>query len=85
MPQDIERAVVETVARRKSLDPSAVSLDATFGELGIDSLTGIEIMFALEEQFDINIPDDAAREVKTLRDVVRALQELGLGARTGGA
>jgi acyl carrier protein len=58
------------------LDPARVTAQATFEELGIDSLDGINILFALENEFDLNVPDDAAREVKTVGDLTAGIRTL---------
>ena len=73
MPDDIERIVIELVAQRKGLDPALVPLDATFAELGIDSLDGLELMFSLEDRFGIDIPDHVAQGIRSVRDIVSAL------------
>ena len=65
--------VVEIIVREQHLDPSAVSIDATFEELGIDSLDGVNILFALEEEFKIDIPDTVAQNMKSVRQVVDSL------------
>jgi acyl carrier protein len=45
------------------------------GELGIDSLTVMEILAELEDTFKLKIPDDALREVNTVEDVARAVEK----------
>jgi acyl carrier protein len=70
---NVEQKVVEIIAREQHLDPSAVKLDSTFAELGIDSLDGVNILFALEEEFKIDIPDAVAQNMKSVRQVVDSL------------
>lgn len=65
--------VVETIAREQHLEPGVVKLDSTFAELGIDSLDGVNILFALEEEFKIDIPDAVAQNMKSVRQVVDSL------------
>lgn len=50
--------------------------DSTFAELSIDSLDGINILFAVESEFNINIPDDAAQTIRSVRDVVNGIAKL---------
>jgi acyl carrier protein len=66
------------------MDPTKVTPDATFAELGIDSLDGINILFALENEFNLNIPDDAAKQVRTVADLIAGIRTL-LASRTAGA
>ena len=70
---DAGEKVMEIIAREQHLDPSKVTMDATFAELGIDSLDGVNILFALEEEFKIDIPDAVAQNMKSVRQVVDSL------------
>jgi acyl carrier protein len=65
--------VIEIITREQHLQPGAVTIDATFAELGIDSLDGVNILFALEEEFKIDIPDTVAQNMKSVRQVVESL------------
>ncbi len=69
----VEEKVVEVITREQHLEPGKVSLDSTFAELGIDSLDGVNILFALEEEFKIDIPDTVAQNMKSVRQVVDSL------------
>ncbi|HUZ46090.1 MAG TPA: acyl carrier protein [Terriglobia bacterium] len=70
---DAGEKVMEIIAREQHLDPSKVTMDSTFAELGIDSLDGVNILFALEEEFKIDIPDAVAQNMKSVRQVVDSL------------
>lgn len=83
MQDEIERKVIEIVARRKKLDPAQISADSTFAELGIDSLDGMEMLFTFEESFNITIPDEVAQRMKSVRDVVNGLREVIAKRPTG--
>jgi acyl carrier protein len=65
--------VVEIITREQHLEPGVVSVDSTFAELGIDSLDGVNILFALEEEFKVDIPDSVAQNMKSVRQVVDSL------------
>jgi acyl carrier protein len=65
--------VIEIITREQHLQPGTVSIDSTFAELGIDSLDGVNILFALEEEFKIDIPDAVAQNMKSVRQVVDSL------------
>jgi acyl carrier protein len=79
----LHQEVIATIAAARKLPPERLSLDSTFEELGIDSLDSLTIMFALEERFDISIPDEAVREMRTVGDVVDGLQHLLSGRAVG--
>jgi acyl carrier protein len=70
---NVGEKVVEIIAREQHLDPEKISIDSTFEELGIDSLDGVNILFALEEEFKIDVPDTVAQNMKTVRQVVDSL------------
>lgn len=69
----IGEKVVEIIAREQHLAPGTVKLQSTFAELGIDSLDGVNILFALEEEYKIVIPDSVAQYMKSVQQVVDAL------------
>lgn len=70
---NIEEKVVEIITREQHLPPGRVKPDSTFEELGIDSLDGVNILFALEEEFKIDIPDSVAQKMKSVQQVVDSL------------
>jgi acyl carrier protein len=70
---NVNQKVIEIIAREQHLDAAKVTLDSTFAELGIDSLDGVNILFALEEEFKIDIPDSVAQNMKGVRQVVDSL------------
>jgi acyl carrier protein len=73
---DIESRVIKLVAESKSLPESEVTMDSTFDALQIDSLDKINLSFAVEEMFEIEIPDDSLNSLKTVGDVVRGVEKL---------
>jgi acyl carrier protein len=76
MQEDLTRRVISVMAATQHMAEDKITIDSTFQELGIDSLDGINILFALESEFDINIPDDAAKEIRSVRQMVDGVQQL---------
>lgn len=68
-----QEKVIEIISREQHLAPGVVKPDSTFAELGIDSLDGVNILFALEEEFKIDIPDSVAQNMKSVQQVVDSL------------
>lgn len=68
--------VLRTLAETQKLPLEKVTAEATFEELGIDSLDGINILFAMENEFDINIPDESARLVRNVGELAEGVQKL---------
>ena len=52
------------------------ALDSRFEELGMDSMDAVNILFALEEKFDITIPDESAKQIRSIREMVEGVQKL---------
>jgi acyl carrier protein len=76
MSEELVARVAGVIASMQKIPSESVTLDKTFEELGIDSLDGINIVFNLENEFDINVPDDAVREIKTVRQMVEGVEKL---------
>ena len=58
------------------MEADEVSIDSTFiDDLGADSLDIVELIMAFEEEFNIEIPDEAAEKIKTVQDVVTYIDQ----------
>ena len=68
MDQLSER-VINVIARTQKIPAESIQLESRLDALGIDSFDGVNILFALEDEFDIRIPDNA-KELKSIRDIV---------------
>merc|ERR1719265_2640351 len=72
---DIEDKLTTIIAEQLSVDKEKVTPSASFTEdLGADSLDAVELIMAIEEAFDIEIPDDEAEKMTTPADCVAAIQ-----------
>ncbi|HTP87543.1 MAG TPA: phosphopantetheine-binding protein [Bryobacteraceae bacterium] len=76
MSDELNQRIIRVIADTQHIPPETVTLDSTFAELNIDSLDGINILFALESEFNISIPDDAANTIRSVRDVVQGVTAL---------
>ena len=73
--QEIQEQVFELVADKLSVKPSQITMEANFTtDLGADSLDTVELMMAFENQFDMTIPDEEARSIKTVGDAVEYIK-----------
>ena len=69
--QDTFERVQKIVAEQLGVDAAEVTPQANFAnDLGADSLDTVELVMALEEEFDIEIPDDAAEKMMTVQEAV---------------
>ena len=59
------------VVEQLGVDEAEVTIDSTFiDDLGADSLDIFELIMAFEEEFNVEIPDDVAEKIKTVKDTV---------------
>ncbi len=68
--------ILRIIAETQRKDPSQVTIDSSFEELGIDSMDGVNIVFALENEFNINVPDDEVKNIRSVRDMVEGVRRL---------
>lgn len=72
---DIKSKVVKIVAEHLDVEEEKVSDTSSFvDDLGADSLDQVELVMAFEEEFDIEIPDDAAEKIATVSDAVTFIE-----------
>jgi acyl carrier protein len=71
----VEERVKSIIVEQLGVDAEEVKPEASFVEdLGADSLDTVELIMAFEEEFGIEIPDDEAEKIKTVRDAVTYVQ-----------
>ncbi|AXX90728.1 acyl carrier protein [Arcobacter suis] len=69
--------VKEVVIEQLDCDPAEVKEDSRFIEdLGADSLDVVELVMALEEKFDIEIPDEDAEKILTVADAIKYIENI---------
>jgi len=76
MSDDLIQRVCRVIATSKRIPVERVTVDSAFEELGIDSMDAVEILFALENEFDINIPDEEVKTVRNVRQMVEGVERL---------
>jgi acyl carrier protein len=78
MSDNIAERVKKIVVEHLGVDESKVSESASFiDDLGADSLDTVELVMAFEEEFGVEIPDDAAEKILTVKDAIDYLKEHG--------
>ena len=71
-----QERLIEIIANQLGVDEGNVTPDASFMEdLGADSLDTVELVMALEEEFEIEIPDSDAEKIQTVQDALSYLDE----------
>ena len=78
----IQDTVVEILAEKALLKPGDVKLDFSISDLGLDSLGVVEIIFALEEQFDIEIDinfnnvNSSDFYISTVQEIIKSIEKI---------
>ena len=73
---DIEERVKKIVIEHLSVEEDKISEGASFiDDLGADSLDTVELVMAFEEEFGVEIPDDAAESIQTFGDAVKYISD----------
>ncbi len=85
MTDEMIGRVVSCVAKCQKLPPETVTIDSKFEELGIDSLDGVNILYALETEFNVSIPDEGVLGIKSVREAVEQLDKLLSAGGANGA
>lgn len=76
--QDTFEKVKSIVVEQLGVDEKEVKMDAAYiDDLGADSLDIVELIMAFEEEFDVEIPDEDAQNIKTVKDVIDYIQAKG--------
>ncbi|RKU27219.1 acyl carrier protein [Candidatus Poribacteria bacterium] len=71
-----QERLIEIIAEQLGAEKTNVTPDASFmDDLGADSLDTVELVMALEEEFDLEIPDSEAEKIRTVQDALNYLAE----------
>jgi len=84
VPGDLTERVLRIIADNQRKEVSLVTTDSSFEELGIDSMDAVNIVFALENEFNVNVPDEEMKNIRSVRDIVEGVHKLvAAGPPTG--
>lgn len=71
MSHDIEQRIIEIIAEQLGMDVDEIQPDCTYVEdLGADSLDIVELIMAIEEEFEIEVPDEDAEKLLTVQETI---------------
>ena len=78
MSDDIQAKITEIICEQLDVEAGDVDASKSFTEdLGADSLAIVELVLALEENFDVKIPDDEVDKIKTVGDAINYIKSAG--------
>ncbi|MDF2964785.1 MAG: acyl carrier protein [Rickettsiaceae bacterium] len=73
---EIESTIKKLIAKTLRVDESKINLESNFvDDLGADSLDQVELMMAIEAEFDCDIPDEDAGKITTVADAVKYIEQ----------
>ena len=74
---DVFEKVKEIIAEQLDVDIDSITLDTSFiNDLESDSLDIVELIMAIEEEFDIEVPDEEAEKISTVQDAVSYIEDV---------
>src|SRR6202451_1290970 len=73
---DLQARVIKVIAKTQRIPLETVTIDSTFEELKIDSLDGINLIFALESEFNVDIDDEEARSIRSVRELAGGIAQV---------
>ena len=73
---ELAARIMAVIASNQKIPVESVTLDKTFVELKMDSLDGINVLFALENEFGIDIPDNSAERIQSVHQMVDGIEKL---------
>ena len=69
----LELEIINTIAEEGDIDKSEIKLDSNLYDIGIDSLSSLEILVALEDKYKIKIPQNKLKNVNSVREIIRVV------------
>ena len=75
MEENIELKIKKIVAKTLNLSEDKLPSKATFSDLGIDSLENVDLILALENEFEIHISDEEASKITNIHDAVEFIKK----------
>ncbi len=85
MSDELIQRVRTVIASTQRIPVEKITIDSSFEELGIDSMDGVNILFALENEFNITIPDEAAKQIRNVRQMIEGVEKLIAGGASDAA
>lgn len=71
----IQQECIRRIAEAKALPEDAVTTESSLDDLGVDSLDRVTLSFDLEEEYGVVIPEAKLHQIRTVQDVIDAVQE----------
>jgi acyl carrier protein len=80
MPDELAEKVITILASVKHIPRERIKLESSLADLGFDSLDTISMLFELETNFNVSIPDESARSIRYVHEIVEGIRALQASA-----
>ncbi len=74
--QELQARVLSVVAAQVGREVDGIPMEKSFSELGLESLDAFEILFALEDEFGVDIPDESAHSIDSVAKLVEIMAQV---------
>ena len=87
MDETVQQRITRVLAALKKIPAENITPDSSLQELGMDSLDGVNLLFELENEFNVSIPDEFTQGISSVRQITERMTQLlsNASARTGTA
>jgi acyl carrier protein len=76
----LEKKVIEMIAEHLAIDPSQIKSETSFEkDLKVDSMDAMDLLVAINEEFQVRIPPEKMEKIQTIQDMVNAIKEDSAG------
>lgn len=76
MSEVLTQKIISWLAESQQISPTEITLDTSFETLGVDSLSALNLIAELENEFDIIVPDEEAVSISSVGQMVESLQKI---------
>jgi len=73
---EIEQKVIALIAENQQIEADKITIDSTFEELGVDSFDGVNLLFAIESEFELSVSDEQAKQLRSVREMVEGVRTM---------
>ena len=74
-PETIFKTMQDLIAEQFAIDADEVTMDSSFvDDLGADSLDVVDLLMSIEDEFEIEVPDEEIENIKTVGDIVKYIE-----------
>lgn len=74
--EDVQKKVMQLIAENQQIEAEKITIDSTFEELGVDSFDGVNLLFAIENEFDLTVSDEQAKQLRSVREMVEGVRSM---------